>query len=430
MPHLRLAQAKPLLRALAVMGLAATLLTAVERPGDASTLGKVAIPGLARPSLPARHEGGPSLKREYDQTIAEENALLAKVQRAQAERSRLEAQLDQIKVDLQSSNVELLLAQASYDETQRLADIYAQALTDAQERADVADERLRRQIVSIYVHGGADASVLEVLLKARSGEEVGQALTYSKAIVGDTRLLLDELEAAREEVREAEALARANRDAAEELRDEIATVRDFIDAARQNQERLVEAINFQVMVESSALFEVQGRKAELEGRINAMNQSSDGIAMLLATIQRDHPSWRPGLMVITSPIPGYRIGSGFGMRHHPILDIDRLHAGGDIGAPSGTPIHAVADGQVIVAAERGGYGLTVVIDHGSSLGTLYGHLSGFATREGQTVERGDVIGYVGSTGLSTGPHLHFETRVKGMPIDPEGVVDFQADVDY
>ena len=430
MPHLHLAKVKTVLRPLAVMGLAATLLTAVDAPGDASPLGSAATPGLARPLAVSQHDGNPSLKREYDQTIAEENALLAKVRRAQDERSRLESELEQIKVDLKSSNVDLLFAQADYDETKRLAGIYAQALVDAQERADVADQRLRRQIVSIYVHGGADASVLEALLKARSGDDVGQAMTYSKAIVGDTRLLLEELEAAREEVREAETLARENRDAAEELRDEIKAVRDFIEASRQNQERLVDQINFQVMVESQALFEVQGRKAVLEGRINAMNQSSDGIAMLMAYIQRDQPDWRPGLMMITSPIPGYRIGSAFGMRHHPILGIDRLHAGGDIGAPGGTPIHAVADGQVVVVGERGGYGLTVVIDHGSSLSTLYGHMSGFAATEGRAVRRGDVIGYVGSTGLSTGPHLHFETRIKGMPINPEGVVDFEAKTEY
>jgi len=182
----------------------------------------------------------------------------------------------------------------------------------------------------------------------------------------------------------------------------------------------VTEINFQVLAESEALFEVQGRKAIIEGRINAMNQSSDGVAMLLASIQRGQPDWNPGVMEITTPIPGYRIGSAFGMRHHPILQIDRLHAGGDIGAPSGTPIHAVADGTVVVAGERGGYGLAVVIDHGHSLGTLYGHQSSIAVRVGQEVERGDVIGYVGSTGASTGPHLHFELRFDGRAVDPLG----------
>ena len=118
------------------------------------------------------------------------------------------------------------------------------------------------------------------------------------------------------------------------------------------------------------------------------------------------------------------------MRFHPILAFERLHAGGDLGAPSGTPIHAAADGRVVVASERGGYGLTVVIDHGDSLATLYAHQSALAVGAGDLVKRGDVIGWVGSTGLSTGPHLHLETRVKGMPVNPEGIIDFEAAVDY
>ncbi|MBX3313458.1 MAG: M23 family metallopeptidase [Actinobacteria bacterium] len=161
-----------------------------------------------------------------------------------------------------------------------------------------------------------------------------------------------------------------------------------------------------------------------------MQFASDGVEKLLAEVQADQEDWTPDAMVVTTPIPGYRIGSKFGMRFHPILGIARLHAGGDIGAPSGTPIHAPADGVVVFAGERGGYGNCVVIDHGSSLGTLYGHQSRINVQVGDVVQRGDIIGWVGSTGLSTGPHLHFETRLKGVPVDPEGIVDFDADVDY
>ena len=84
----------------------------------------------------------------------------------------------------------------------------------------------------------------------------------------------------------------------------------------------------------------------------------------------------------------------------------------------------------MLAEVRGGYGNAVVIDHGNSLGTLYGHTSKMLVKPGQLVKRGDVIALVGSTGLSTGPHLHFETRIKGMPIDPEGVIDFDEKVVY
>lgn len=124
------------------------------------------------------------------------------------------------------------------------------------------------------------------------------------------------------------------------------------------------------------------------------------------------------------------ISSHFGQRFHPILKINRLHAGGDLGAPPGAEVRAAADGFVVLAAVQGGYGNTTVIDHGNSLGTLYGHQSRLLVKAGDVVHRGDVIGLVGSTGVSTGPHLHFETRLKGMPIDPEGLIDFDAPVTY
>ncbi|MDP9021303.1 MAG: peptidoglycan DD-metalloendopeptidase family protein [Actinomycetota bacterium] len=113
-----------------------------------------------------------------------------------------------------------------------------------------------------------------------------------------------------------------------------------------------------------------------------------------------------------------RVTSGFGWRTHPVYRTRRLHAGIDIPAPTGQAIVAAADGVVVSAGWRGGYGNAVVIAHSDGLATLYAHQSRLAVRAGQRVRRGQVIGAVGSTGLSTGPHLHFEVRVNGVPRDP------------
>ncbi|MDP9406001.1 MAG: M23 family metallopeptidase, partial [Actinomycetota bacterium] len=110
--------------------------------------------------------------------------------------------------------------------------------------------------------------------------------------------------------------------------------------------------------------------------------------------------------------------SDYGWRTHPVFGTRRFHAGIDIGAGDGAPIVAVADATVVSAGERGGYGNTVVLDHGDGLATLYAHQSRLAVSAGETVSRGQVIGYVGSTGYSTGPHLHFEVRVNGEARDP------------
>jgi murein DD-endopeptidase MepM/ murein hydrolase activator NlpD len=119
------------------------------------------------------------------------------------------------------------------------------------------------------------------------------------------------------------------------------------------------------------------------------------------------------------PVPG-GVSSGFGMRFHPILNYSRMHRGVDFRASYGTPIVAVTDGRVELAGWHGGHGNTVALHHGGGMETLYGHMSRIAVRVGENVRRGAVIGYVGSTGLSTGPHLHFEVHRNGVPVNPLG----------
>lgn len=113
-----------------------------------------------------------------------------------------------------------------------------------------------------------------------------------------------------------------------------------------------------------------------------------------------------------------RLASGFGVRMHPILKIGKLHAGTDFAANVGTPIYATGNGRIKIAERHGAYGNAVIIDHGYGYESLYAHMSKFKVRRGQRVKRGDIIGYVGSTGLSTGPHLHYEIHKDGRPIDP------------
>ena len=111
--------------------------------------------------------------------------------------------------------------------------------------------------------------------------------------------------------------------------------------------------------------------------------------------------------------------SGFGIRLHPVHKVDRMHTGVDFTAPNGTPIQATGNGVVIKAEhERVGYGNHVIIDHGFGYSSLYGHMSSYSVRVGDKIQKGQTIGYVGNTGTSTAPHLHYEVRVKGNPVDP------------
>jgi murein DD-endopeptidase MepM/ murein hydrolase activator NlpD len=122
--------------------------------------------------------------------------------------------------------------------------------------------------------------------------------------------------------------------------------------------------------------------------------------------------------LLRTPIDGARLSSGFGMRNHPVMGYSRMHRGVDFAAASGTPIQAAGDGTVQTAGRNGGYGNYVRIRHNSQYSTAYGHMSRIAVKAGQRVRQGQIIGYVGSTGLATGPHLHYETIYNGTQINP------------
>ena len=123
-------------------------------------------------------------------------------------------------------------------------------------------------------------------------------------------------------------------------------------------------------------------------------------------------------LLLRTPLDTVRITSSFGMREHPILGFTRMHAGIDFGAPAGTPVYAAGDGVVEKAGWAGGYGRWLQIKHNNGYETGYGHLSRWAVKAGQHVRQGQVVAYVGSTGLSTGPHLHYEIMVGGQKVNP------------
>jgi murein DD-endopeptidase MepM/ murein hydrolase activator NlpD len=136
------------------------------------------------------------------------------------------------------------------------------------------------------------------------------------------------------------------------------------------------------------------------------------------------PGWMPAEGLLKWPVPGvYAITSGFGPRVDPVEHLDGFHFGLDIGAAAGTPVVAAGDGVVVVAGWAGGYGKVVFLQHAGGLETRYAHLSATTVKRRQQVKAGDVIGYVGSTGKSTGPHLHFEVRKAGRPVNPANFYD-------
>jgi murein DD-endopeptidase MepM/ murein hydrolase activator NlpD len=204
--------------------------------------------------------------------------------------------------------------------------------------------------------------------------------------------------------------------------------------ARLSQERTeVEALRVQVIERRRALAVEESRKRALLERVQRERVSYERLA---AELEEESRQLEALIRRLASPPGTGRLGlrlrsgllwpargalsSGFGLRRHPIFGVVRMHNGVDIAAPWGTPVRAAAPGTVLFAGWFGGYGKLVVLDHGGGVTTLYGHLSSIGVVVGQRVALGQVIGRVGSTGYSTGPHLHFEIRVDGRPVDPLG----------
>lgn len=159
-----------------------------------------------------------------------------------------------------------------------------------------------------------------------------------------------------------------------------------------------------------------------EKEMRALERESRSITSMLqqryAKQSRSSFNMALGTGRFTNPVLGFPMTSRFGYRIHPIFRTSKLHTGVDFGAPSGTQIRAADSGVVISAGWQGGYGKAVIVDHGRGLVTLYAHTSAFYVRPGQSVKKGQVIAAVGSTGYSTGPHLHMEVRQNGVPVDP------------
>jgi len=186
----------------------------------------------------------------------------------------------------------------------------------------------------------------------------------------------------------------------------------------QNNEMLVKG----TLAEKQKLLDkVTKEKNEYDKALREMEKASQEIGEAIRKLQektREDDGLKKVITMIW-PVPG-RITSDYGWRLHPILKENRFHTGLDIGAGSGKDIKAAADGTVILAGWVQGYGLTLIISHGNKTTTLYGHTSKLLVNAGDKVKQGQVVAKVGSTGVSSGPHLHFEIRVDGDPVNPWG----------
>ena len=349
------------------------------------------------------------LKQQILEATAEEQAAWKDLQDVRARKAAIDARVAEL--DGQIRNLQATLAPLEA-EVARLSAAYDEAqarLSAKQAELDVAKAQFDASAADMYrqARGGQNYDVINVSRPqdlVHGSKYLDEVNAKQHANVKRITVLRDTIDEQRRALSDQKAKADEAAAEVQKAKQSIEALRTEIEPARAQAAQ--EAAN-----EEAQLAQIRTRKADAE---KEFQQVSDAIAAQLRG--SSGVSGAPGGCEYR-PVPG-GIVSGFGYRTNPIGGGTGFHAGVDMVASSGTPIRACKAGKVVVASAQGGYGNAVVIDHGGGMGTLYGHQSRLAVHPGDHVNAGDVIGYVGSTGYATGPHLHFEVRLSGNPVDP------------
>jgi murein DD-endopeptidase MepM/ murein hydrolase activator NlpD len=382
---------------------------------------------LAAPALAG--DGLGDQKAAVDAKLA---GLHAKIARSQAKESRLESQIGSLTSEikslqqrvgdvssqLQSLQSDLALHQRRLEKLNQLYTLQTIRLRYLKHEYRLSLRRLNLRLIDIYKQ--SEPTAVDVLLAARSFQDVLDQLDYLGAIATQDKTVAAQVATAKLQVKVARKQTTTVRRGVQQethvinarvqqaaiLRGELLSSRTHLAGARASKSRALVITRSQVQDEINESNALASASAELAAKLRAGEAQVSGAA---SGSSGAAPSGSGFIWPVSAPIT-----SPFGMRW------GTLHPGIDLGAAYGTPIHAAGSGTVVWCGWMSGYGNLVMIDHHNGLATAYGHQSQIAVGCNQEVSQGQVIGYVGSTGYSTGPHLHFEVRLNGTPVDPLG----------
>jgi murein DD-endopeptidase MepM/ murein hydrolase activator NlpD len=357
------------------------------------------------------------LRGELDEVAGDEAEVVADLRVTQRRKVEEEARLAEIDARVDAAMAQLADAQTKLDAAGAVAQEAQRRLDAVQAQLDEARDDLRDQAVSSFMRYGSSAEQLDVVLRAKNINELHNAVAFVDALAERQARIVDRFAELREDSESLEIDAQRARSDAVAQRNEVKTQTDALHTERAAQAKAAAAAEAESAHEQSLLGSLRAKRADYERRLREQQAESDAIASLLRRRGSGGPHIS-GHGSLSAPIANPQITSTFGYRIHPIYGDRRLHAGIDFRAPTGTTLLAAAGGEVVFAGWKSGYGNTTIIDHGGGLATLYAHQSELDVREGQEVLRGRRIGLSGATGNVTGPHLHFEVRVNGTPVDP------------
>jgi murein DD-endopeptidase MepM/ murein hydrolase activator NlpD len=355
-----------------------------------------------------------TLNSHLESVRARESTLRGQIASVTTQIRDLEAKVGDVATQLQTLQQDLSLHQQRLAKLNALYRVRTKSLLTLRKQYEASIDRLNQRLVDIYESEQTD--LIGVIFSAQDFQSMIDQVDYIKQIGEQDKHIAIEVRAARNQVqveRQRTIKARASMFAETQaiavrteqkrlVKEQLVANQSSLAAARDDKKVSLDKLSAQERGEAEEIDALQAQSAAVAAKIQAAQQG---------TSSSSAPSAAPGGYQwpvsgpVTSPF-GYRWG--------------RMHEGIDIAVPSGTPVHASAAGTVIYASWMDGYGNFVIIDHGGGIATAYGHNTSLAVTVGQHVEQGSVIAYSGSTGHSTGPHVHFEVRVNGAAVDPFG----------
>ena len=345
------------------------------------------------------------LQEEQSAAQANQDMAMTQLQAVQEELSTNLNQIQELNNNIAQYETEITNYNNQIVELQNNITQMESEIAKAQENYDKQKKLLDDRLITVYELGSTE--YLDVILSSKSITEF-LSIYYLISILTDANIaFLDDIERQKKLIEE-------DRKKLEEQKKQINTAKEEMEKASiilQNTKVMKDSFTAQLTDQEKKI------QSEIDAYQTQINQLEAEIQSITSNSLIVNPNYVGGIMLW--PLPGYtRLSSTFKMRVHPITGVYKLHSGIDIPAPKGTDVLAANDGVVVKAGRNTAYGNMVIIDHGGGVSTLYGHGSEITVTLGQTVKKGDVILKVGSTGYSTGNHLHFEVRTNGDPVDP------------
>lgn len=339
-----------------------------------------------------------AIQDQMNNTTDELNNIRGQQQTTQEQLTSLESTLSTLEAEIADLEVQLADAKAQQEAQQQEYDAIMQRLEDSQ-------DHMQTRVSRIYTNG--EISMWDIIFNSESFSDLISNYHYYEKIVEQDQAIIDE-------IKENKRLAKEKLDELERIANSIQTLTDSkiaqeaeYSAQADQKAALIQELETQADELQKAIDQFAADSATIEAKINALSSTST-----IVYNGDGQFGW---------PVAGsYSVSSPYGPRVHPITNKQSFHTGIDIPAGTGTAVLSSEVGEVVFVGSMAAYGNCILVNHGGGYSTFYAHLSSFAVSTGASVERGQKIGGVGSTGWSTGPHLHYEIRINGSHVNPAG----------